>query len=72
MNVQKLSFEICLRFIGNRTYTIILFIYISFAMYHSLRNWWWIQQMNSGSRTIYFQLILSFSVCHGKIDFIEN
>ena len=32
-------------------------------MYHSLRNWCWIQQMNyNNSRTIYVLLILSFSV----------
>ena len=34
----------------------------------------WIQQMKSGSRTIYVLLIVSFSVyrCHGNIDFSEN
>ena len=46
----------------------------NFAMYHNLRNWCWIQQMKSGSRTIYVKLILSFFVyrCHGNIDFIEK
>ena len=74
ITVRKLRLEIVLRIIWNQKYRIFWFLYISFAMYHSLRNLCWIEQMKSGSPTIYVLLISSFPVyrCHGNIDFTKN
>ena len=60
-----------LRFTSKQTYRIFFFLYILFAIHHSLRCWYFLSKVKSGSRKI---LILLFSRifvyrCHGNIDF---
>ena len=59
-----------LRFSSKQTYRIFLFLYILFAIHHSLRCWYFLFKVKSGSRKI---LILLFSrIFVWKYRFLQN
>ena len=60
-----------LRFTSKQTYRIFLFLYILFAIHHSLRCWYLLFKVKSGSHKISILLFSRIFVyrCHGNIDF---
>jgi len=60
--MQKLRLEMFLRFTSKQTYRIFLFLYISCAIHHSLRCWYLLFKVKSGSRKISI-LVFSRFLC---------
>ena len=58
--MQKLRLEVFLRFISKQTYRNFLFVYILFAIHHSLRCWYLLFELKSGSRKISILLFKDF------------
>ena len=60
-----------LRFTSKQTYRFFLFLYVLFAIHHSLRYWCLLFKAKSGSCKISILVFSRFFVyrCHGNIDF---
>jgi len=60
-----------LQFTSKQTYRIFLSLYILCAIHHSLRWWYLLFKVKSGSRKISILVFSRFFVdrCHGNIDF---
>ena len=69
--MKKLRLEVFLRFTSKQTYRNILFLYILFAIHHSLRCCYLLFKLKSGSGKISILLFSRIFVhrCHGNIDF---
>ena len=60
ITMQKLRLKMFLRFISKQTYRIFLFLYILFAIHHSLRCWYLLFKLESGSTKISFLVFRGF------------